>query len=388
MGILDWHWSLMDWVLALTTALGVLYYLRRRSGNRFSKYNIPHIKSSFMSNLGKNVSKSFHYQVLDIYNDLKEHQYGGCFLFNMPFFFINDPELIKTLAVKDFEYFTDHRPITEDLPGKEAIWTKGVFSLRENEMMVLELKEFFTRYTNDVIATTAFGIGVDSLKQPKNEFFLMELEDDDIVAQALIFFLAGFDTSSSLLCFVCYMLATHSEVQKRLQGEVDRTLEENDGKFTYEIVNNMKYLDIVVSETLRMYPPVAAIDRICNRNYTLKTDPPCEFFPGDFIYFPVFGLHYDPKYYPEPEKFDPERFSDDNKHNINPFTYLPFGIGPRSCLGNRFALMETKLVLAYMLTKFNIRTVSKTPESLKFAQKGFNLTIEGGFWVGLEMRKS
>ena len=74
-----------------------------------------------------------------------------------------------------------------------------------------------------------------------------ELDDEDIVAQAVLFFLAGFDTASTLLCFTCYMIATHPEVHQKLQDEVDNTLEENEGKFTYETVNNMRYLDMVVS---------------------------------------------------------------------------------------------------------------------------------------------
>jgi len=78
-------------------------------------------------------------------------------------------------------------------------------------------------------------------------FCISELDDEDIISQALVFFLAGFDTTSTLLCFVCYELATHPDVQKRLQKEIDKTMQENDGEFTYEAVHSMKYLDMVVS---------------------------------------------------------------------------------------------------------------------------------------------
>jgi len=90
---------------------------------------------------------------------------------------------------------------------------------------------------------------------------------------------------------------------------------------------------IQFTETLRLYPPAAAVDRVCVRPYTLKSNPPMEIHPGEVLFVPIIGLHRDPKYYPDPERFDPERFSDENKHNINPLTYLPFGIGPRSCIG-------------------------------------------------------
>jgi len=338
-------------------------------------------------------------------------------------------------------------------------------------VLVLELKEFYTRYTNDVIATAAFGIGVDSFKQPTNEFYMMgqdvtfvggfralkwlayvsmpklmeklpisvmptkvtkfftslvldtiatreregivrpdmlqllmqaqkgtlqednssgskkmKLEDEDIIAQVLLFFLAGFDTASTLLCFASHQLAVHLEVQTRLQEEIDETLQENGGKFTYEALHNMKYLDMVVNETLRLYPPAAAVDRVCVRPYILKSDPPMEIHPGEVLFIPIIGLHRDPKYYSDPERFDPERFNDENKHNINPLAYLPFGIGPRSCIGNRFALMETKLALVYLLSRFSLKVVAKTPIPIKIIQKGFNMSIDGGFWLGLEKR--
>jgi cytochrome P450 family 9 len=78
-------------------------------------------------------------------------------------------------------------------------------------------------------------------------FCISELDDEDIVSQAVLFFLAGFDTTSTLLCFVCHQLATNPDVQKRLQEETDKTMQENGGKFTYEAVHSMKYLDMVVS---------------------------------------------------------------------------------------------------------------------------------------------
>jgi cytochrome P450 family 9 len=87
------------------------------------------------------------------------------------------------------------------------------------------------------------------------------------------------------------------------------------------------------TETLRLYPPAAAVDRVCVQPYTLKSDLPMQINPGEAIFIPIFGLHRDPKYYSDPESFDPERFSEENKHSINPTTYLPFGLGPRSCIG-------------------------------------------------------
>lgn len=84
--------------------------------------------------------------------------------------------------------------------------------------------------------------------------FITELDDEDIIAQSLQFFLAGFDTSSTLMCFVSHLLALHPDVQTQLQEEIDRTLKEHNGQFTYETVHSMKYLDMVVSgENMQLF---------------------------------------------------------------------------------------------------------------------------------------
>ncbi|KDQ65318.1 Cytochrome P450 9e2 [Zootermopsis nevadensis] len=82
-----------------------------------------------------------------------------------------------------------------------------------------------------------------------------------------------------------------------------------------------------------MFPPVVVGDRLCVKPYSLEADPPLEFQPGDRIFIPIYGLHHDADYFPDPERFDPERFSDANKPKVNPLAYLPFGSGPRSCIG-------------------------------------------------------
>jgi len=106
--------------------------------------------------------------------------------------------------------------------------------------------------------------------------------------------------------------------------------------------------------------------------------------PGDGLMLPMFSIHRDPKYYPNPEKFDPERFSDENKDLINPSTYIPFGQGPRNCIGSRFALMESKAIMFYMLSAFRIEMSPKTQNPIKFMKGTLNLKAEKGFWVNLQ----
>lgn len=105
------------------------------------------------------------------------------------------------------------------------------------------------------------------------------------------------------------------------------------------------------------------------------------------IWLPIYGIHRDPNIYPEPEKFNPERFNDDNKANINPYTYLPFGLGPRNCIGSRFALLEVKTVFFYLLQNFALVPTQKSQIPLKLSAINFSLSTEGGFWFGLEKLK-
>lgn len=429
--------------------------------------------------------------------------------FSMPGVLLRDPELIRDIMVKDFEHFPDHRSfVDEDL---EPLFGKNIFSLRGDrwkEMRntlspsftaskmkfmfdliskcskdfvdymtdhpeichAIETKEVFRRYTNDVIATAAFGISVNSMKVRDNEFYmrgveatkfssgllsmikfvfmracpklaksmgmtmfpsatskffktvvgetikaredqdivrpdmihlLMQARDkkaasehemtlDDIVSQAFIFFFAGFDTSSTLMCFVAHELAVNQDIQERLREEVQQHLEGN-GEISYDSLSKMSYMDMVISETLRKYPPVVFIDRLCTKRYELPpSQPGCKnvtLEPNSVLIFPVYGLHHDPEYFPNPDKFNPERFSEENKDNILPYTYLPFGHGPRKCIGNRFVLMETKILIANLLQKFTLKTTEKTVEPVIFA-KEFTLQPVGGFWIGLEKRET
>lgn len=144
------------------------------------------------------------------------------------------------------------------------------------------------------------------------------------------------------------------------------------------------------SETLRKWPPIILGDRICTKVYTINpkqpNEQPINLELGDFIWIPIVGIHYDPRYYPNPEKFDPERFSDENKDKINPNTYLPFGLGPRNCIASRFALMETKTILFYLLSKFDFCICEKTDNPIKLNKKLMKLITENGTWIELKPR--
>ncbi|XP_076223966.1 cytochrome P450 6k1 [Nomia melanderi] len=172
---------------------------------------------------------------------------------------------------------------------------------------------------------------------------------DDLVAQAAIFFTAGFETSSTTISFSLYELALNEEIQTTLRKEIREALKETDGKITYELITTLPYLHMVVSETLRKYPPVAFVDRVVTTDYKIpNSDLVIE--EGTPVYISMMGLHYDPEYFPEPEKYDPMRFSEERKKTRPAFTHLPFGEGPRVCIEGQC----TYALLASSQTRLNL----------------------------------
>ncbi|KAH8417476.1 hypothetical protein KR222_000725 [Zaprionus bogoriensis] len=461
--------------------------------------------------------KSMFDMIVDLYNKGNGRVFG-VFEQRMPLLMIRDPELIKQITIKDFDHFINHRNIfgVDDEYGPhdmDNLFGSSLFSMRDarwkdmrstlspaftgskmrqmfqlmdlvakeavdclkrdkppKDNIELDLKDFCTRFTNDVIASTAFGLQVNSFKDPDNTFYmlgkkmtkftgiqnlkfllfsssrqlfkllkislfdkqsteyfvrlvldamkyrqennivrpdminmLMEASgmlqsdktkpirnwsDRDIIAQCFVFFFAGFETSAVLMCFTAHELMENEDVQHKLYEEVEQVNAELEGgQLTYEALVGMKYLDQVVSEVLRKWPAAIAIDRECNKDITYVVDgKSVEIKKGEAIWLPVAGFHRDPTYYENPKKFDPERFSDENKDKIQPFTYFPFGLGQRNCIGSRFALLEAKAVIYYMLRDFHILASPKSNIPMELSASGFQLAPKNGFWVKLVPR--
>ncbi|XP_030745866.1 probable cytochrome P450 6a17 isoform X2 [Sitophilus oryzae] len=206
------------------------------------------------------------------------------------------------------------------------------------------------------------------------------ITDDEIIAQCFIFFLAGFETSSTTMTFALLELAQNQDIQQKLREEIEKVLEKHDGKITYDAVAEMKYLDLVIDETLRKFPPVPVIPRVCSKDYQIPgTDVVIE--KGVRVQIPVWGLHKDPDYYPNPEVFNPENFSEENKAKRPDFTFLPFGEGPRMCIGMRFGLMQTKVGLISLVRKFNFTLNDKTKMPIEMERASVVLSAKGDIWL-------
>ncbi|XP_046751467.1 probable cytochrome P450 6a14 [Diprion similis] len=174
-------------------------------------------------------------------------------------------------------------------------------------------------------------------------------------AQAFVFWLAGFETSSSTVTNCLYELALHQDMQEKLADEINKALAANEfGSISYDSIKEMPYLDKVISETLRKYPAIPILNRECTDEIDLPGTG-LRVAKGTAIIIPVYGIHSDPGVFPEPEKFDPERFTEENIASRHQYHYLPFGEGPRNCIGMRFGLLQTKVALAKLLSKYRFK---------------------------------
>ncbi|XP_058975917.1 cytochrome P450 6g1-like isoform X1 [Musca domestica] len=211
-----------------------------------------------------------------------------------------------------------------------------------------------------------------------------------IVAQTVTFFSGGTETSSTTIANVLFELAKNPHIQQRLRQELLDAFSRGNSSISYEDLSELEYLSMVVDETLRMYPVFPLIERQylnpkkeVSEGYSLRPFYDFEIPNGMPVYISVYGLHYDEKYWTDPRKFDPERFSPENKANLNPMIYLPFGGGPRNCIGARMGLIQVKTCIAYILKNHRIEICSETNLQTKFNPKAFVLQVEGG--INLEI---
>lgn len=202
------------------------------------------------------------------------------------------------------------------------------------------------------------------------------------LSNGTLFVIAAIDAVATPLSFAMYLLALHQDVQDRLREEVQLAIEK-DGDITYENICGMEYLGQVISETLRMYPSLHGfVQRACDEEYEYKG---MRFPKGTVIGAPVLRMHYDPRFWEEPEKFDPERFNKENKLKINPMAYLPFGAGPRNCLASRYSELIMRVSLATLISRLKLSPNECEPKTSGSFHAKFILMIpKNGIWLRVE----
>lgn len=202
-----------------------------------------------------------------------------------------------------------------------------------------------------------------------------EMTEEDIREEVDTFMFEGHDTTAMALSWIIYLLGHHPEVQARAAAEVDALFEENltdnvdtntetsgslndDGDdavmLTLEKIKSLKYLECCVKEGLRLCPSVPFIGRRLHEDMDIngKTVP-----KGTILFVYIYMLHRDPDVFTRPEVFDPDRFLPEESIGRHPFAFVPFSAGPRNCIGQRFAMSELKIVLAYLLRYFRFESL-------------------------------
>ncbi|XP_061178614.1 cytochrome P450 3A24-like [Saccostrea echinata] len=430
-------------------------------------------------------------------------EYGdvfGHFVGRSPMLVVADTEMLKEILVKQFNNFTDRVVLRgfsgdaeEHLASQQGkVWksSRAVLSpaftagkLRKMDPLITEagdalvqhikraIKEneevdiayIFGCYTVDVIASTAFGLKVNSQGDPEDKFLQMvsklisvtrtspililatlipfiarpfakffnvsflneeaslffkttivkemttrhlrkryvdfiqlmmdahndDLQDADgkrgltsteIIANCLIFFFAGYETTAATLAFLTYFLALNPNVQQKMFEEIVSELgNEEPG---YDNVGKLQYMDMCINETMRMFPIAPRTDRLCVQETEVNG---LNIPKGMQIAIPIWILHHSDKLWEDPEKFEPERFSPENKAKMNPYQFMPFGYGPRICIGIRLALTEIKIAMTKVLREFEINTCSRTkiPPKLKNSP---NLVLSEDMWLKVVLR--
>lgn len=218
------------------------------------------------------------------------------------------------------------------------------------------------------------------LKNTKND--MGQLTINEIAAQAFVFFLAGFETSSTTLTYCLYELAMvkNKHIQIEARREILTVLEKHNGELTYEALNEMTFIDQIINESLRKHPPASNLARVATKNYPVPnsnyTIP-----KGMMVLVPVYAIHHDPEIYTNPEEFEPKRFAAEQIRSRPSCSFLPFGDGPRNCIGLRFGMMQARIGLVKLLQNFEFSICGRTQIPMKYCPKKLVLSPVSGTWL-------
>ncbi|XP_065110624.1 cytochrome P450 4V8 isoform X1 [Paramisgurnus dabryanus] len=208
------------------------------------------------------------------------------------------------------------------------------------------------------------------------------LTNMDIQEEVDTFMFEGHDTTAAAMNWAVHLLGTHPEVQRKAQQELFEVFGESERPVNTEDLKKLRYLECVIKEALRLFPSVPFFARaICEDTKINGYRVP----KGANAIIVTYALHRDPRYFPEPEEFRPERFMPENTVGRHPYAYIPFSAGLRNCIGQRFAIMEEKVILASILRSFNIVACQKREDLRPLGE--LVLRPEQGIWITLERRK-
>ncbi|XP_077484759.1 cytochrome P450 3A19-like [Amblyomma americanum] len=184
----------------------------------------------------------------------------------------------------------------------------------------------------------------DIPSEQREEYLKRGVTAEEMMSQCALYLIAGTETPVTPLTVAASYLAKNPGIQARLKDEIDSCFTETDTEPSFEEINKLTYLNAVISEALRIHPPIARLERCVVEDITL-VEQGIQLRKGMPVFVPLHALHHDPEFFPEPECFNPERFLKEDNDSILRYSYLPFGAGPRACIAMRFALCAMKVCL-------------------------------------------
>ncbi|XP_053675742.1 cytochrome P450 6d3-like [Anopheles nili] len=206
---------------------------------------------------------------------------------------------------------------------------------------------------------------------------------EQCAANVFLFYVAGAETSTATISFTLHELSHNPVVMAKLQREIDEMMERNKGVITYDNINELKFLDLCVKETLRKYPGLPILNRVCTMDYRVPNSDTV-IRKDTQVIIPLLGYGMDEKYFPNPELYSPERF-DEAAPNYDPDAYYPFGAGPRNCIGLRQGVLVSKIGILLMLSKYNF--IPTVPAKITFATATIPLAPADGLPMRVVLRK-
>ncbi|VVC43354.1 Cytochrome P450, E-class, group I,Cytochrome P450,Cytochrome P450, conserved site [Cinara cedri] len=192
---------------------------------------------------------------------------------------------------------------------------------------------------------------LDKLLKLNNEG--VDFTDDELIDEVITITIAGSDTSAITQCFCLLLLAIHQDIQDKVYEEIYNVLGDSERDVTPEELFQFKYLEMVLKETLRMFPPGVIFSRKTNANIKLTN---CELPKGCNVFVSPYVTHRCPELYPDPDSFNPENFSPENESGRHMFSFLAFSGGPRGCIGAKFAMISMKLMVITILRRYSLHT--------------------------------
>ncbi|KAK5641369.1 hypothetical protein RI129_009916 [Pyrocoelia pectoralis] len=248
-----------------------------------------------------------------------------------------------------------------------------------------KVTKFFMTLINDIIQNrnqneSRGTVALDILmKAERTDSSGEKFTRSEIVSNIAILLLAGYETTSNALTFCLYELASDVTLQETLRSEIN-TLDSNP---SYDDIASLSLLNKCVNETLRKYPLGTVYTRECTKTFHVPNSN-IILEKGAHVYIPIRGIQWDPEYFPDPETFNPERFSKEHISERHPCMWFPFGLGPRHCVGEKFGFITIKIVLVNLLKTYKFFLHPKTQSPLRYDVNAFVLQAENGVFLNVE----